>query len=389
MPRPPLRDAARLTADAVAGVTDVVEAAHATIARPLGRPRRTRGLTGLVYRAVRAVTRGVARLLDGALSVADRSATSGTPSAARDAALAVLNGVVGDRLAAEDSALATVAHLRLGGVPLDLGALGSVADPSGVLLVHVHGLCMHDGHWGDDAHDPRAVLAQALGATALTVRYNTGRHVSENGRDLAALLDRLVTGWPVPVRRVVLVGHSMGGLVLRSALALGAEAGHGWPARDVSLATLGTPHHGAPLERIGSVVDRLLEATRWSAPFAPVGQIRSAGVTDLRWGSVADADWAGRDRFERGPDARRPLPLPADVAVYAVAATTGDGRGGRRDQTLGDGLVPLDSALGRHREPARDLGVPPERTLVLPRTTHFDLVRRPEVTDQLVAWLAD
>ncbi len=391
MSLPRLRGAAHLARDAVTGTTDVVEAAHAAVTRRRKVGDRKRGIAGLVYRVIRAVTRGVSRAVDGTLAAAERvhpDAFDGPPGDVQDAAVAALNGVVGDRLAAEGNPLATVSQIRLDGETLDLDGLDGVPNPSGVLLVHVHGLCMHDGQWGDEHHDPRAALARALGATALAVRYNSGRHVSESGRDVAALLDRVVTGWPVPVCRLVLVGHSMGGLVLRSALAVGAQAGHGWLARDVSLVALGTPHHGAPLERIGTVVDAMLEATRWSAPVARVGQIRSAGVTDLRWGSVADGDWAGRDRFERGPDARRPVPLPDGVPVYLVAATTGNGRGGVRDQTWGDGLVPLDSALGRHPDPARDLGVPADRTRVFSRMTHFELLRRPEVTDQLVAWLA-
>ncbi|MAQ93240.1 MAG: permease [Rhodothermaceae bacterium] len=386
-----LRAAARLASGAVVGVTDVVEATHAAIARPFGRPKRTRGITGFVYRMIRAVTRRVALLLDGGLSVA--GAASPAPevtTAARDAAVAALNGVVGDALAAEGNPLAIRAQVRLGDRALALtpDALArGVTDPSDVLLVHVHGLCMNDRQWGDAAHDPRETLASALGATALTVRYNSGRHVAETGRDIADLLDPLVANWPRPVRRLVLVGHSMGGLVLRSALHLGAKAGHAWPGADVSLVCLGTPHHGAPLERIGSVTDGLLEASRYAAPLARVGQIRSAGVTDLRYGSVAEADWRDRDRFERGPDDRQPIPLP-DVPVYLVAATTGDGRGGVRDQSLGDGLVPLDSALGRHADPARDLGVPPERTAVFPRMHHFALLRDPAVTARLVGWLA-
>ena len=386
-----LRGAARLASGAVVGVTDVVEATHATIARPFGRPKRTRGIAGVVYRTIRRVTLAVARLLDGGLSVV--GAASPLPevtTAARDTAVAALNGVVGDALAAEGNPLAIRTQVRLGDRALGLtpDALArAVPDPSDVLLMHVHGLCMNDRQWGDAAHDPRATLAAALGATALTVRYNSGRHVAETGRDIAALLDSLVANWPRPVRRLVLVGHSMGGLVLRSALHLGAEAGHAWPSARVSLACLGTPHHGAPLERIGSVTDGLLEATRYAAPLARVGKIRSAGVTDLRYGSVAEADWRDRDRFERGPDDRQPIPLPDGVPVFLVAATTGDGAGGVRDQTVGDGLVPLDSALGHHPAPALDLGVPTERTAVFPRMHHFALLRSPQVTERLIEWL--
>ncbi len=383
-----LRGAARLAARTVVGVTDVVEAAHATVARPVGRPRRTRGITGLVYRIIRAVTRGVGRLLDRGLGAVEPIAVPAeTPSVARDALVAALNGAFGDALAADGNPLATTAHLRHDGRALDLDDLRrSVSDPSGVLLVQVHGICMHDGQWGTAAHDPGAVLADALGATRLAVRYNSGRHVVENGRDVADLLDRAVRAWPVPVGRVVVVGHSMGGLVARSAFEAARVAGHDWPTRNAALITLGTPHHGAPLERIGNAVDALLGATRWGAPYARIGQARSAGVTDLRFGSVHDDDWKGSDRFERRPDTRRHVPLPESVACFFVAATTGDGRGGVRDRTLGDGLVPLDSALGLHTDPARTLA-PCDRWTAT-GMTHFDLLHRPEVTERLVAWLA-
>lgn len=385
------RGAARLVTDAVVGAADVAEATHATVLRPVGRPRRTRGLTGWIYRLVRALTRRVGRTVDGALAVADRvpQLDDRPAGAARETIVAALNGAFGDRLAAEGNALATTMHLRHDGRPIALDAIGrAVVAPSDVLLVAVHGICMHDGQWGRPGHDPLGTLADAMGATPLALRYNSGRHISENGRDFAATLDALVAAWPVPIRRLVLVGHSMGGLIARSAFHYAAEAGHAWPARDVSLVMLGSPHHGSPLERLGNAVDTLLGATRWAAPFARIGQIRSVGVTDLRHGALLDEDWTGRDRFLRAPDDRTPVPLPPGVACYAVAATTGDGRGGARDQTVGDGLVPLDSALGRHADPARDLGVPTERQWIASGMTHFDLLRRPEVTAQLLAWLA-
>ena len=122
-------------------------------------------------------------------------------------------------------------------------------------------------------------------------------------------------------RQLVLIGHSMGGLVARSACHYGAEAGHGWLAQLRRIVFLGTPHHGAPLERAGHWVDVLLGSTPYSRPFARLGQLRSSGITDLRYGHVLDTDWQGRDRFRRSPDRRTPVPLPAGVACFTVAAT--------------------------------------------------------------------
>ncbi len=381
-----LRGAARLAAEAVEGAADVAEAAHAVIARPWRRGTRTRGISGLVYRSVRRGARLAGRVAEAGLSLRGPRSPR---SARREAWVAAANGVYGDALAASGSPLATPLHLRHGGQPLGLtpdALRQSVAAPSDVLLVLIHGICMHDGQWGGAGHDQVAALADGLGATPVAVRYNSGRHISESGRDLDAALAALVAAWPRPVRRLVVVGHSMGGLVARSALHIAREAGRDWARLDVSLVTLGSPHHGAPLERLGNMVDAALGATRWSRPFARVGQIRSAGVTDLRWGSVRDQDWAGRDRFARGADARRHTPVPPGVALYAVAAVTGDRP--LCNQTVGDGLVPLDSALGRHPDPARDLGVPADRQWVAPGLSHFGLTRSPDVTAQILAWLA-
>lgn len=389
-----LRGGTRLATDAVTGVTDIAEAVHATVARPFGRPRRTRGIAGWVYRAVRAVTRRVGRALDGALAVAERAPSMledpTLKGSSRDAVVAALNGAFGDTLAAQGNPLATTMQLRHAGRPLSLDAASvaqAVSVPSATLLVQVHGACMHNGQWGGDGHDPGVALAEGLGATLVSLRYNSGRHISENGRDFADALDALVTAWPLPIQRLVVVGHSMGGLVARSAFHYAAETGYTWPTLDAALVTLGTPHHGAPLERLGNGIDALLGATRYAAPFARIGQIRSAGVTDLRFGNLIDEDWADEDRFVRAPDRRRLVPLPDGVACYVIAATTGDGQGGLHDQTMGDGLVPLDSALGRHPDPARAFDVPADQQWIAVGMTHFDLLRRPEVTTRLLSWL--
>ena len=164
-------------------------------------------------------------------------------------------------------------------------------------LLLLHGLCMNDLQWHRDGHDHGEALARDLGYTPVYLHYNSGLSVSTNGRILAQCMEHLYDAWPVPVQRLVMVGHSMGGLVARSAVQAAERSALAWPERLGDLVFLGTPHHGAPLERAGHWVDLVLGATPYAAPFARLGRVRSAGITDLRHGNVLDADWAGADRF--------------------------------------------------------------------------------------------
>ena len=263
----------------------------------------------------------------------------------------------------------------------------SVPRAGSKLLVLVHGLCMSDRQWARAGHDHGQVLADEFGYTPLYLHYNSGRHVSQNGREFAALLERLVTQWPVPVQELVILGHSMGGLVTRSACHHAAQSRHAWLARLKSLVFLGTPHHGAPLERGGRRVDVLLGLSPYVAPFARLGKARSAGITDLRYGNLQDADWQGRDRHAQQHDDRQPTPLPDGVAAYLVAATTAERAGGLHGKLIGDGLVPVASALGEHRDPALALSVPKSQQHIVTSCGHLDLLCRDEVHAQLRRWL--
>jgi hypothetical protein len=401
-----LRGAARLATDATAGLTDLVEAVHERIARVPGldpRPLdgRTGGVTGLVYKSIRGVTRLVGGSLDALLGLLAPTLGPGNPSPEREAIVAALNGVLGDYLAASGNPLATAMSLRWQGRPLPLPLPHPLALPpqpadlaaslpgaGGRLLVLVHGLCMNDQQWRRAGHDHGAALARDHGFSPVYLRYNSGLHVSINGRALAGQLEQLISAWPQPIERLVLLGHSMGGLLLRSALHCGAIAGHAWPARVGDLVCLGTPHHGAPLERAGHWVDQVLGATPYSAPFARLGKVRSAGITDLRHGLLLDEDWVGRDRFARGGDRRQVVPLPAHVRCFAAAASIGAKSGDLKDRLLGDGLVPLDSALGRHPDPQRTLAFSADRQWVGHGMNHLDLLSRAEVYEQLRRWLA-
>ncbi len=391
-----LRGFARLATHATAGLADLVEAMHQTITRPVGgsgtqTPGRTGGITGLVYKSVRGVTRLVGGGLDAILAQLRPTLAGRTSSPEREAVLAALNGVLGDYLVASDNPLAIPMSLRRNGRPLVLETQAlAVAIPqrSGKLAVLAHGLCMNDLQWNRQGHDHGAALARDLDYTPLYLHYNSGLHTSTNGRTLAGLLEVLLTQWPHRVEELVIIAHSMGGLVTRSACHYGVLAGHAWPRQLRKLAFLGTPHHGAPLERGGNWVDVILGATPYAAPFARLGKIRSAGITDLRYGNVLDEHWRGRDRFARVRGTRHSVPLPDGVQSYAIAATTGKQPGDLRDRLLGDGLVPVSSALGHHEDSGRSLLFPKPRQWIGYGLNHLDLLGGTEVSDQLVRWFA-
>ena len=394
------RGAIALARDATLGLTDIVEAMHAQIARPLGRraapgvAARTGGITGLVYGSVRGVTRLVGSGADAVVratsAVAPRRPDA-APSFEREAVVAALNGVLGDQLAAKGNPLAIAMAMRSRGralrlEPASLTAVLGGAGPKPLVLAH--GLCMNDLMWTREGHDHGAALARDLGYTPVYLHYNSGLHVSTNGRAFADLMQALVSHWPVPIEELSLLTHSMGGLVARSAVQLAADTGMSWVQRLDRLAFLGTPHHGAPLERGGHWIDLLLGASKFSAPLARLGQLRSAGITDLRHGSVRDSDWAGRGRFAHGADTRLPLPLPAGLACYAVAARAGEQTDDLRSRLIGDGLVPVASALGRHDEPRRALAFAPGRQWVAEGVNHLQLLSDARVYARLRDWFA-
>jgi hypothetical protein len=345
-----VRGASRLALAGIAGIVDIVEAMHGNIAgmqRLRGRDAagtRTRGITGLIYRIIRGTVGVVDRSLDALLGSLAPLLRERSDWPGRDAFLAALNGVLGDYLAATGNPLATRMALHGPAAPAPAGAKWAV---------FIHGLCLDERSWRRDGHDYGAALARDLGYTPLYVRYNSGRHVADNGRELAELLEQAMRDAPTEVTEIALVGHSMGGLVARSACHHAELAGHEWRRRLAHAVFLGTPHHGAPLERGGHWLDILLGASRYTAPLGRLGKIRSAGITDLRHG-----------------DSRA---LPQGVACHAIAATTSDARGALADR-VGDGLVPVASALGRHSKRDRSLAFDPARQWIAHGVGHLDLL---------------
>jgi pimeloyl-ACP methyl ester carboxylesterase len=295
-----------------------------------------------------------------------------------------MNGVHGDYLARTGNPLAIAMSLRQDGRAVDVASPGNAGSR---LMVLVHGLCMNDLQWGGERGQSAQDLARDLGYVPLQLHYNTGLHVATNGRAFAGALESLRAQWSVPIEELVIVGHSMGGLVARSACHYAAHEHHEWMDSLRKLVFLGTPHHGAPLERGGNLLDFMMALSPYSAPFTKLGKLRSEGITDLRHGSVLEEDWADRDRFKLSRDERRPVPLPKGVDCFTVAATRGTRRGLLADRLVGDGLVPLMSALGRHRRADHTLAFPTSHQWIGYELGHMDLLDHPRVYAQLRRWL--
>lgn len=362
-----LRGIAQLACDSTVGITGIVEHMHGTIRRlplPFGPPARApdAGTAKLVYGAIRLTTRLVGKGIDASLKPFSSLGQELEDPAARAQLVAALNGIYGDHLARTSNPLATPMVLR--------SAQAEPAEDAQKLLVLVHGLCMHDGQWLRDGHDHGAQLARDLGYRPYYLRYNSGLDVEENGRLFSAELERLIAGQGGAAVQLSIVGFSLGGLVSRSACAQAKSLQHSWPEQLRHLVFLGTPHHGAPLESVGNGLDQVLQSSPYLAAFARLGLARSRGIQGLRHGL-----------------ARQAAALPAQVECFAAAASLASGPARVRDALLGDGLVPVASALGRHPVKSKSLGIPAQRRWLGYGLGHLDLLADRQLYAQLCRWL--
>ena len=269
-----------------------------------------------------------------------------------EAALSVLNAVVGDHLRRRSNPLEIQFGLYQDGHPLPCSRDAIArAHPSatGKLCVLVHGLAVNEGVWSFPGHRRRtygSLLQRDAGYTPFQVRYNTGLHVSDNGEALAQVIDALLREYPSDIREIVLVGHSMGGLVVRSACEVARAGGSAWLGRVAHAFYLGAPHGGAPLERLGAVVAWSLRAigVAHTTLIADVLDVRSAGIKDLRFAHLVAKDWQGRDAGALLDTARTLVPLAPGISHHFGVGGLGRHEGHVITRLLGDALVPVASA---------------------------------------------
>jgi hypothetical protein len=246
---------------------------------------------------------------------------------------------------------------------------------------------MNDIQWTRNHHNHGEILSKELNKTPVYLNYTSGKHISINGRDLNDSLEKLIKNWPVPVEELIIINHSMGGLVFRSALHYGQETQKDWTKSLKKVVFLGTPHHGSHVERKGNYLDIILESIPYVKPFARLGKIRSAGVTDLRHGNLVDEDWQDNDRFERKSDQRKHIPLPENIEFYTIAAVIGKKTTNVSSKILGDNLVDLNSALGKHKSTDKSLRFRKENSWIAYENNHLDLLSNLKILEKLKKWL--
>lgn len=290
----------------------------------------------------------------------------------------ILNGLVGDTLHAQGSHLA-----------IEMSLLGKPS--GGKLCILVHGLFDSETTWRfsqESKKDYGTLLKKDLGFSPLYLRYNSGLHISTNGQELARLLGKAYKNHSETIQEIIFIGHSMGGLVIRSACHYGRRKKAPWVSKVKKIFLLGTPHLGTDLEKIGHLASVILKTipNPFTRGVAVLGNLRSAGIKDLRFGYLLDEDWQGQKVEALWHDNRHPVPLLEGVDYYVIAATLAKESKNMFSEYFGDGWVPLRSATGRSFRKSKTLPFSPDHFKTFKGLSHLALARNRRVYYQIRKW---
>jgi pimeloyl-ACP methyl ester carboxylesterase len=335
--------------------------------------------------AIVSVVYGSVRLGGDAVGIAlgDRITVDASTA---DSVQAFMNGLWGDALGRRAGHMEIQMGVRdRWGASVTIGPDLATAFPAatGRLVVLVHGLAETERCWHGTETEPG--LAQALDErgdlTPISIRYNSGLRVSDNGSRLASLLDEVHSEWPVPVQSIALVGHSMGGLVVRSACEAARAGGHRWVDDVDDIVTVAAPHQGSPLEKIANVAAFGLGVAAETRPLADFVNGRSVGIKDLRFGAIVEDDWKGVDPDALLHNAVGKHPLASGIDHHFVTGVVTSDPTHPVGVAVGDLVVRAGSGIGGQR-------LQPRNGVVVGGKNHFDLLHEPEVIDRVLGWLA-
>jgi len=230
------------------------------------------------------------------------------------------------------------------------------------------------------------LLERELGVTVLNVRYNTGLHISENGRKLSALLEELVEAYAPGMDRLILLAHSMGGLVARSAGYYGRLDGCEWIKKLSTVLLLGVPARGSYIEQLANLSAFMLNrvGNLYTTLGGQVIEQRSNGIRDLRFGFMVDEDWRDHPKDDRLRATRTNIHPISGVTYHVVVGTLGSDESSPIAHYFGDGLVSKSSALGEITLQEDDPITACRSCRVFPSTGHFEILTSPEVGEHVV-----
>jgi pimeloyl-ACP methyl ester carboxylesterase len=390
-----VRGYTRLVKEATLGVTEIVQAMHHRIVHPPFLPSTPiqhiiTGIADITYFNIKTATNWIGGALDKTMGLFPSSHGGDISPGKRKDFVAVLNGIIGDHMTRTNNPLVLSMQLNYKGHKIDPESTAfqeALSRSKGKIMIMVHGLCGHDNRWEENGINPSENLAKALNYTPLYLQYNSGLHISDNGQQMNAILNELIHKFSNAINDIVLIGHSMGGLVIRSSCHYDMEENDRWTKLVSKIITLGTPHHGASLEKLGNYVDNILEVIPYTKPLARLGKIRSTGITDLRFGSVID-DAQGQDRFELSEDNRIQVPLPEGIECFAIAATKNPTEKEKFSKLSGDGLVSVNSAIGIHKDEKRNLNFPESNIHLCYDTKHTQLLTDEKIFIKIHEWIS-
>jgi len=252
--------------------------------------------------------------------------------------LHIINGFVGDKLAVKMDSWAIPMSFRIDGRDVRAAELPRKYHGKKI-VVCVHGLMANERIF-------KHFVDWGRGFVPLHVRYNTGLHISENGQALAKILNALAE--ETRAKKIVLVGHSMGGLVIRSACYYGDKHGQDWVKRVPTIFLIAVPNAGAALEQLGHTTSYILKKlAKWHLNYlADIIEQRSNGIKDLRLGFMLDEDWQGNPDITQHSDARMTVPPIPGIDYHILIGNLSANEKSLLSKYFGDGLVTPASAVG-------------------------------------------
>ena len=311
-----------------------------------------------------------------------------------DYSVSILNGVIGDRLQNTPLSIEMNFYINNAPIVLEKENIGTIYKDSNIVLtpklcILIHGITDNERTWTmPDSSDYGRLLAQDFNHTPFYLRYNTGLHISDNGKLLAAILEKLIEHYPIEIEDICIIAHSMGGLITHSACHVAQTQDLAWPKLLKQIFLLATPHLGSFLERFANLTTNILERVpNWHTRLVgKVLNLRSAGIKDMRFGYLTEEDWKDEDADKFLTNNKTPPKRLENVAYYIVSGRLTVKEKHWLTYLFGDILVTTNSATAQSKN-ASEFNFPLENHVQLPKMYHFQLQNSPRVYEQLTKWL--